>query len=153
MIKFALIILMTVGNALYAQDALKEARINLTKAVDDDKTCSLMINKLTNHQNATEMAYLGAYYAISAQHQFLPTNKLKNFNKGKKLIEAAVLKDPTLSEVRYLRLLIQSQSPKFLGFHKSIETDQNFLCQNYKNITNLDLKNKINNLLKKDCTI
>lgn len=135
------------------QSTIHEARKNITIAVEDQKICNDMISRLQSPKNSTEKAYLGAYYTISAKHQFLPTSKLNHFNKGKKLLEKAVSEDPNTLENRYLRLLIQTQSPKFLGFHNAIETDQKYLCQNFKSMQNTDLKNKTYALIKGYCPL
>lgn len=135
----------------FSQSNLDLARKNLTTAVENKNICEQMIKQLSESKTSKERAYLGVYHTISAKHQVFPTSKLKEFNKGKKLLNNAVNEDKNNIENRYLRLLIQTQSPKFLGYNDEIKEDQEFLCFNYKKITPNDLKLKVYQLIKTTC--
>ena len=63
----------------------------------------------------------------SAKYSFWPPKKLKHFNKGKKILESFILSNPENTEARYLRILVQSEVPDFLGYNKEINTDIKFV--------------------------
>lgn len=77
--------------------------------------------------------YLGVMETMLAEEVFWPLEKLDYFNRGKKKIERAIDKDKDDPELRYLRLLVQLNAPKFLSYDESIESDFNFFINNILN--------------------
>ena len=77
-----------------------------------------------------------------------PLNKYSYFNKGKKLLEDAIKKEPNNIEIRLMRLISQEKTPSFLGYNKNIESDRNFIIKNYKNSDDENLVKLIKNYLK-----
>jgi hypothetical protein len=69
-------------------------------------------------------AYLGASKAMLAETVSNPYSKYSYFVEGKELIESAVKLDPNDPEIRYVRFMIQSHTPAFLGY--SSETKEDF---------------------------
>jgi tRNA G37 N-methylase Trm5 len=53
----------------------------------------------------------------------LPTEQLNLFNQGKEQLEKCVKSDLWNTEIRFIRLTLQCQSPWFLGYHDEIEED------------------------------
>ena len=78
-----------------------------------------------------------------------PGEKLKVFKEGNKFLEAAIKKSPKSIENRFLRLIIQENSPKFLKYNMNIAEDRKFVSKGYKNTSN-PLKEIIQNYLEKD---
>ncbi len=74
---------------------------------------------------------IGPYRASAimqqAQYSFWPTEKLRCFNKGKNELEKFIATYPDNLEARYVRLLVQSELPGFLGYRGEIETDANII--------------------------
>jgi len=85
------------------------------------------IEKLNNSNNAAEIAYRGVLKACMANHCYFPYYKLKYFINGKCDIEMAIRLAPSSTEIRLLRLLIQSKSPAFLNYKKNIKEDTNYI--------------------------
>lgn len=71
--------------------------------------------------------YLASAIMQTAEHAFLPTKKLKKFKQGKKMLEVFIETNPTNIEARYIRALVQSEIPRFLGYHNEIESDIEFV--------------------------
>lgn len=71
-------------------------------------------------------AYKGASQCMVANYVFSPISKLKNFNEGKKILEASILESKNVENV-YLRLLIQLNVPGILNYHDDIDADIDFL--------------------------
>ena len=77
--------------------------------------------------------YVGVVETMLAEEVLWPLEKLDYFNRGKKKIEQAIDKDKYDPELRYLRLLVQLNAPKFLSYNESIESDLNFFISNILN--------------------
>lgn len=56
-----------------------------------------------------------------------PLNKLSYFNKGKKLLEKAIERDPNNAELRFMRFCTQVNTPAMLGYNSAITKDKIFL--------------------------
>ena len=91
------------------------------------------INKILSYQtenngkdNHIIEAYKGASQCMMAEYVFSPISKLKNFNRGKKILEASILESNNVENV-YLRLLIQLNIPGILNYHDNIDADIDFL--------------------------
>ncbi len=74
--------------------------------------------------------YVASAIMMKAEHTRLPHHKLEHFLKGKKMLEAFIADHPDNIEGRYVRLLVQSHSPKFLGYNDHIEDDLFFIERN-----------------------
>lgn len=144
-----LVIFSLAGMACHGQSMdLERIRANYKKAVSDKKLCLKMIKELsTGTESSVHLTYLGAFQMIWAKHITNPISKLKTFNTGKKIIDAAVRAEPKNLEIRILRLSIQKNSPAFLGYKKNIEEDKKFIQANNKNITSTHLKNMVEALI------
>ena len=71
--------------------------------------------------------YKGAALMVSARYPVNPFKKLSRFNKGRKLLDAAISADSQAVELRFLRLAIQKNTPGFLGYSEDIRGDTRFL--------------------------
>jgi hypothetical protein len=69
----------------------------------------------------------------SIQGEKTRTAKYSYFNKGKKLLEDAVKKEPNSIEIRMMRYISQEKTPKFLGYNENMKADKEFILKNYKN--------------------
>lgn len=87
------------------------------------------------------VAYKGAVISITAKYK--SSNKLKSstFKSGVSLIEYAVENDADNIEVRFVRLSVQQNSPRFLKYHNDIESDKSFILNNFNSIQSSDFKN------------
>lgn len=135
------------GITCLSQD-LNFYRENYAKASSDKSLCSRVISSLEkSNKSNLEWGYYGAYQTIWANHAVNPLSKLSSFQKGKKNLEHAIAKDPTNMELRALRLSIQINAPKFLGYHNAIENDKSFLKKHKNSVQDPFLKNLIDQLL------
>lgn len=71
--------------------------------------------------------YLASAIMQKAKYAFLPTDKLKYFNRGKKMLENFIEHHPENIEARYVRALVQSEIPRFLGYKNQIKSDAEFI--------------------------
>ncbi len=78
-------------------------------------------------------AYVGVVETMLAEEAFWPIEKWNYFNRGQEKIEQAIDKDKDDPELRYLRLLVQLNAPKFLNYDDCIESDLDFYISNILN--------------------
>lgn len=143
MIRFCWLLLLF-SSTLFAHN-IETYRKNYMRAVEDKTICKSMIEELTKHQKKPiYKAYLGAYQTIWANHAVNPLSKLNTFNKGKTNIEEAIKSDPKNIEIRFLRYSIQVKAPKFLGYHKNLDSDRLFILSNKR----LVKEESLNQLIK-----
>jgi hypothetical protein len=95
------------------------------------------------------MAYLGAFQAIWAKHVWNPLEKLGTFNKGKENIEKAINLSDSDVEIRTIRLSIQINAPKFLGYSNNIDEDKQFIIAKRRSNNSQTLQIIIDALLNK----
>jgi len=109
-----------------------------------NKAAAEQLHKLlseVNDQSAPVLVcYKGVAEMIQAKYVFSPVSKWSSFKKGKKLIEASLLRDTAGIEMRYLRFTIQTNLPGFLGYKHNIEEDKKFLLNRLDNINDRTLK-------------
>lgn len=85
-------------------------------------------------KNSCDLAipYFASAQMQSAKYAFWPNQKLKKFNRGKKKLEQYILENPTNIEARYIRALVQSNTPKILGYNKNIQEDIAYIKKHIK---------------------
>lgn len=74
-------------------------------------------------RDALTSAYLGAAKALMADVESNPYSSYQYFKSGSSLIDEAVMSSPKSAEIRYVRFMIQINSPDFLGYSDNIEED------------------------------
>ncbi|MBS1746147.1 MAG: hypothetical protein JST21_08255 [Bacteroidetes bacterium] len=79
-------------------------------------------------------AYAGALLMKKAGQLKTPREKLSNFKKGAKLLEAKIEADPSNTEYRFLRLIIQEHAPKITKYNNEIIEDASFIKKNYRQL-------------------
>lgn len=118
------------------------------------KELNNLLSSVDNKSSALLVCYKGAVVMMEAKYVINPINKLSRFNRGKKLIEEAITRDPLDLEIRFLRFSIQTNLPSFLGYNDEIDKDKLFLLKNVVKETDQVLKNNVINYLGKSglCT-
>jgi len=98
------------------------------------------LESISKNDKKVLVAYKGAVISITAKYK--NSNKLKSttFKSGVSLIEYAVENEADNIEIRFVRLSIQQNSPKFLKYNKDIEADKKFILNNFKNIRSNEFK-------------
>ncbi|MBP2832134.1 hypothetical protein J8281_08010 [Aquimarina sp. U1-2] len=107
-----------------------------------------LTKKALRNEAAIYKGYHGAALALKASFSWNPISKLSYFNKGKKMIEHAIKLDPDNVELRMIRVSIQSNVPKVIGYYENIEEDKNFILDNVSTITSSSLKEYIQGFIE-----
>lgn len=137
--------------SLFSQD-IAAYRKMIGKAEQNEADAIVYMNKAKSEYDKTKKPILLAFYAsgnfFMAKHATNPIKKYGYFNRGKKALNEAVMKEPNNLEIRFLRYLCQEKTPKFLGYNKNIEDDKAFVLREYKNSKDEELVKQIKKFLK-----
>jgi hypothetical protein len=122
---------------------LPVVREEYKKAVSSEKVAYRLKDELkaiTKDDDKRWVAYKGAVTALTARYQKDSKLRGKTFKEGVELIEYAVQKDSSDIEIRFVRLSVQQNSPKFLKYNKHIAGDKQFILSNFGEIQSEGLK-------------
>ena len=127
---------------------LEDIRSNYELAVADEEICRAMIQHLGHHRgDEVQLAYLGGFQTMWANHVSNPITKLNSFNKGKNHIDSAAKLAPDNLEVIFIRYSVQKNSPGFLGYKHHLAEDRIFLTENLSKIPSPTLRRMVENVL------
>lgn len=119
-------IFILISSTLQAQtENLRSMYLSATDATSTEKL--LQAAQQADQSNPLFLAYHGTALAMMAGHVSGPREKLKWFDQGKELIEKAAAADPNNPEIAFLRFSVQSEAPRFLGYHNQISSDANIV--------------------------
>lgn len=127
-----------------------EVRALYEKASKNEQACDYLVSILHpyNENNHTLLAgYKACASMLSAKYALNPYTKINNFKEGRKLLDKVIKKDLQNIELRFLRFAVQTNAPDFLGYNSAIEEDKNILIKNLAQLTDLHLKQLIQNFL------
>lgn len=71
--------------------------------------------------------YVAGAITMKAKYVFSPFKKIKHFKHGKKMLEEYILKNSNCIEGRYIRFLVQRESPGILGYKSDMQSDRIFI--------------------------
>jgi len=114
-----------------AQDEIDALR-NAFHAIEDRGDIEALLDIAVTgsvESNCSGHAYKAASTALMAEYVKWPGTKLKYFKQGTRELDALIAEHQCL-ESTYLRLLIQYKSPRFLGYHDSIQMDSLYFWSN-----------------------
>lgn len=122
---------------------LKNIRLHYPKAVESTEITAKLDDELATVNSSSRpvlVAYKGAVLTLKAKFAKKKSDKKDFFKEGVSLIESAVKSESSNIEIRYIRLSVQENSPKFLGYDKNIKEDKQFILRNFATISSKDLK-------------
>lgn len=111
-------------------DLLKDIRHNVGEIFKHDsvsKQFEKRFERVVIEDSQVLRGYHGAVLMAKGRHAFSPLNKLKYFNRGKDMLEAAIAEDLNNLELRFLRLTIQVNVPAILGYSSDIDKDVQYV--------------------------
>ncbi|MFS4454843.1 hypothetical protein [Maribacter sp. 2304DJ31-5] len=89
------------------------------------------------------IGYKGALLTLKAKHAKGIKNKKAFFKKGITFLELAITKEPSNIEIRFLRLSVQENAPKIVGYKGNLKEDKFFIHNNYEKTKNSAVKSLI----------
>jgi hypothetical protein len=94
-------------------------------------------------KDATVKGYQSVIWFLWADFYLNPIKKWKCFNIGKEKLDQLIESHADNPELRFLRLTIQDNVPKFLGYNGDIKEDKEFIHNNLSKILDKDLQERI----------
>lgn len=104
--------------------------------------------ELNNNDNTVTKGYQAVIWFLWADYHWSPVKKWKCFNKGKESLDELINNNNDNIELRFLRLTIQENTPKVLGYNTQKEKDKAFIFSRLNSIDDSDLKERITNYLR-----
>lgn len=98
------------------------------------------LESITISDDKVLLAYKGAVTSMTAKYEKGVKQKKDVFKNGVSLVELAVASEEDNIEIRFVRLSVQQNSPKFLNYNKEIEEDKKFLLNYFNQISSSKLK-------------
>tara|TARA_B100000809_G_scaffold86972_2_gene85479 strand:- start:12670 stop:13149 length:480 start_codon:yes stop_codon:yes gene_type:complete len=144
-----LILSLLISHSIYSNDIAKDCRdyyygVCLNEVSIKDFDSYLGVNK--GKDQILIKGYQAVIWFLWADYYVNPIQKWKCFNKGKKNLDFLIDKNKNNAELRFLRLTIQDNLPKFLGYSNKKE-DTDFIYNQLNKITDKDLQSRIVNYL------
>ena len=130
-------ILSLITTVIYAQDNgptfdrqafYKAMQFDMMALVNEE------LNKLKVLAMSGKEAYEGAMTMKKASLAGGPDKKLSLFKSGRKKLEEAIQKDSSNIEFRFLRLIIEENAPKVLGYKNDLKKDSEYIRKSYKTL-------------------
>ncbi len=127
----------------FSSPSLKKVRVDYVKAVNS-KEITFQLNEdlssVTSKSDKVLVAYKGAVLTLMAKFAQSTKDKKTYFKEGATLIEYAISKSPNNIEIRTLRLGVQENSPKIVGYRKNKEEDKQFILDHYNSTSSKEEK-------------
>ena len=130
----------------FANVDIAEIRYLYKQADDSQQYASELEGKLVNITKSDDkvlVAYKGAVTSMIAKYQKGVKLKKEFFENGVSLVEFAIGSEPENIEIRFVRLSVQQNSPKFLNYNNEIEEDKKFILNYFDQIGSSPLKSYI----------
>ena len=122
---------------------ISDVRMNYKEAVSSKESANSFkesLKSVTKKDDKRLVAYKGAAITLAARYQKTAKEKSTTFKNGVEWVEYAISKKPLDLEVRFVRLSIQQNSPKFLGYNKEKENDKKYILTNFNTIKSTEFK-------------
>lgn len=127
----------TITNILHAQTGFDKRSFFNAMASHRQAMIDGQLVSLKKLSGVDKEAFEGAMLMRKSALMPIPAKRLAMFKKGYQQLETALKKNPDNPEYRFLRLMIQENAPKFLGYNKDINQDSKFIKENYKSLSNV----------------
>ncbi len=141
------LLIVLIGLVIVTADVdIAEIRQLYKQADLSEQNASILLDKLesiTMSDDKVLVAYKGAVTSMTAKYEKGAKLKKDIFKNGVSLVEFAVASESENIEIRFVRLSLQQNSPKFLKYNKEIEEDKKFIINYFDQIVSVELKSYI----------
>ncbi|MEX1192672.1 MAG: hypothetical protein WEA99_11925 [Brumimicrobium sp.] len=119
--------------ASVSQKELNEIRLSFKEASSNETSATNFYNMVQSIDDNSPLvlAYDGAGEVIYSKFLDSKADKLSHFKTGTSRLEEAIEIDSDDIEIRFIRLVIQEQTPGFLGYNDNIDDDVSFIMDNF----------------------
>ena len=119
-------LLVTLFLMFYSNTTMQEV-VTEFHALETQASEEAFYKKYKKSKDPSVLAYVLAIEMKQAEYTYNPFTMLSLFNQGKKRINALIRLYPDNVHLRYTRLVLQEETPWFLGFDDFLEVDKAFL--------------------------
>ncbi len=140
------ILLLLVSSSFCFSQELEHLRSNYPKANSEESVTNELYQNLSSvskSDSKTLVAYKGAILTLKAKFAKGFKSKKTFFKEGAELLEYAITTEPKNIEIRCLRLGVQENAPKIVGYKKNILEDKQYIIDHFADIKNQQLRNFI----------
>lgn len=141
--RLLLLILLITTQGLSNTKELTLLRTSFDKAVMSEKGAKLFLSTVNPSTSAIHKGYHAAVTMMMAQYAFSPFKKIDLYNRGKEQLEQCIKENPDEVELRFIRYMIQTNSPAFLKYNTSLSKDKQFIEQSLPTLLDTDLKKRM----------
>ena len=147
---WTIIIVMLSVNISNGQNIEKIRRLYLQSSNNYSKLDSLNYS-LSNYKQTNNLmsAYYGVNLILKSKYLKNPFKKIEYFEKGREILEDAIIKEPDNIELIFLRYTVQKKTPSILMYKKDIEEDYQFIKSELDSTKDQRLKKYISQTLQK----
>jgi hypothetical protein len=137
-------------NISNGQNIEKIRRLYLQSSNNYSKLDSLNYS-LSNYKKTNNLmsAYYGVNLILKSKYLKNPFKKIEYFEKGREILEDAIIKEPDNIELIFLRYTVQKKTPSILMYKKDIEEDYQFIKSELDSTKDQRLKKYISQTLQK----
>ena len=124
---------------------LAELRLKYLASKNDMKSCKELHNLSKNCNPIlypVEFSYNIISHLMECNFILNPFAKYKIFRNSTQQLDSIIYLNPQHLEIRFLRYLVQKNSPSFLGYNTDLDNDYKFIISNIYS-KNEDLKNLV----------
>ncbi len=122
---FQIILILLIG-FLGGTDLVKEVALEFHE-LDGEKSELAFTEQYKNNTDPAIKAYVIAIQMKQIEYLYNPIKQMNLFSDYKKKLSSLAEMNKGNIHVRYIRLLIQEQTPEFLGYKSDIPADKAFL--------------------------
>jgi len=126
---FKLILFFLLFNNSYDCSEINTVR-NEYHALDSKDRLKAFLSKTENSDCKEFTPYIASALMQQAEYVFSPVSKYNYFNRGRKMLEQYISKNPSSIDARYVRVMVQSNSPGFLNYKSDIKSDIAYIRKN-----------------------
>lgn len=106
------------------------------------------LEALEKKEDLSSKGYFAAMLFMKSKFVKFPLTKFSYFKKGKSKLDGIIMEFPANIELRYIRFMLQSEMPNFLGYNNNIEEDfkliiNGMLSSNNSNIFKVKMLNNM----------
>ncbi len=144
----SLILIFLCYTTIVVSPNLSQIRTEYPEAAQNEMLAKELYESLlpvTKQDDKVLVAYKGAAFTIMALFRNGIKEKTDLFNEGRDLLEYAVKEEPSNIEIRCVRMSVQENSPKIVGYRDNIEEDKKFILINYKHTRSKEVKKFVKN--------
>lgn len=119
---------------LHAQSGAGKQAFYAALASPSMSAWNKQLENAKNLKDNDKTAFEGALLMRKSGALKVPAQKLSLFKQGHKLLESAIRKEPQNTEFKFLRLIIQENAPKIVGYNKNLAEDARIIKSNYNSL-------------------